>query len=98
MSPPILSVRGLEKRFGALRAVDGVNLDVARGQKLPAAVILGVVANGHFGRQVDVPLPTTSVANEMLTATRAMGLEQYDFAVLFHTLARMAGIDSRPTP
>jgi 3-hydroxyisobutyrate dehydrogenase-like beta-hydroxyacid dehydrogenase len=51
-----------------------------------------------LGRQVDVPLPTTSVANEMLTATRAMGLEQYDFAVLFHTLARMAGIDSRPSP
>jgi 3-hydroxyisobutyrate dehydrogenase-like beta-hydroxyacid dehydrogenase len=51
-----------------------------------------------LGRQVDVPLPTTSVANEMLTATRAMGLEQYDFAVLFHTLARMAGIDSRPGP
>jgi 3-hydroxyisobutyrate dehydrogenase-like beta-hydroxyacid dehydrogenase len=51
-----------------------------------------------LGRQVDVPLPTTSVANEMLTATRAMGLERYDFAVLFHTLARMAGIDSRPSP
>ena len=51
-----------------------------------------------LGRQVDVPLPTTSVANEMLTATRAMGMEQYDFAVLFHTLARMAGIDSRPGP
>jgi 3-hydroxyisobutyrate dehydrogenase-like beta-hydroxyacid dehydrogenase len=51
-----------------------------------------------LGRQVDVPLPTTSVANEMLTATRAMGMEQYDFAVLFHTLARMAGLDSRPGP
>jgi 3-hydroxyisobutyrate dehydrogenase-like beta-hydroxyacid dehydrogenase len=50
-----------------------------------------------LGQQVDVPLPTTSVANEMLTATRAMGMQEYDFAVLFHTLARMAGIDSRPT-
>jgi len=49
-----------------------------------------------LGQQVDVPLPTTSVANEMLTATRAMGMQEYDFAVLFHTLARLAGIDSRP--
>jgi 3-hydroxyisobutyrate dehydrogenase-like beta-hydroxyacid dehydrogenase len=50
-----------------------------------------------LGQQVDVPLPTTSVANEMLTATRALGLEDYDFAVLFFTLARLAGIDARPS-
>jgi len=45
-----------------------------------------------LGRQVDVPLPTTSVTNEMLTAARGMGFAQQDFAVLFHTLARMSGI------
>jgi len=49
-----------------------------------------------LGQEVEVPLPSTSVANEMLTATRAMGLGGYDFAVLFHTLARMAGVDSSP--
>ena len=51
----------------------------------------------HLGQQVDVPLPTTSVANELLTATRALGLEDYDFAVLFFTLARLAGLDARPS-
>jgi len=28
---PLLSIRGVEKRFGGLRALDGVSLDVARG-------------------------------------------------------------------
>ena len=34
MTEPILSVRDVWKRFGALVAVDGVDLDVARGEKL----------------------------------------------------------------
>jgi 3-hydroxyisobutyrate dehydrogenase len=46
----------------------------------------------ELGRQVDVPLPTTSVTNEMLTASRGMGFAEQDFAVLFHTLARMSGL------
>jgi 3-hydroxyisobutyrate dehydrogenase-like beta-hydroxyacid dehydrogenase len=50
----------------------------------------------RLGQEVGVPLPTTSVANEMLTASSAIGLQDFDFAVLFHTLARMAGIDSSP--
>jgi 3-hydroxyisobutyrate dehydrogenase-like beta-hydroxyacid dehydrogenase len=50
----------------------------------------------ELGRQVEVPLPTTAVANEMLTTARAMGFADYDFAVLFHTLARMAGLDEHP--
>ena len=37
----------------------------------------------ELGRQVDVPLPTTAVANEFLTAARAMGLAEQDFAVIF---------------
>jgi 3-hydroxyisobutyrate dehydrogenase len=48
------------------------------------------------GRQQDVPLPTTAVTNQMLTAARAMGLDRYDFAIIFEALARMAGVnDSR---
>ena len=43
------------------------------------------------GRQFDVPLPTTAATNELLTAARAMGLQEQDFAVLFHVLARMSG-------
>ncbi|MGH7775735.1 MAG: NAD-binding protein [Candidatus Dormibacterales bacterium] len=45
------------------------------------------------GRKFDVPMPTTAVTNEMLTATRAMGFEAQDFAVVFHALARMAGME-----
>jgi 3-hydroxyisobutyrate dehydrogenase-like beta-hydroxyacid dehydrogenase len=45
------------------------------------------------GRQLDVPLPTTAVANEYLTAARAMGLEKRDFAAVFEVLSRMAGLE-----
>ncbi|HEX7228907.1 MAG TPA: NAD(P)-dependent oxidoreductase [Candidatus Binatia bacterium] len=46
----------------------------------------------EMGRQLDVPLPTTAVTNEMLTTTRAMGLAEKDFAIIFEALARMAGM------
>ncbi len=45
----------------------------------------------EMSRQTNVPLPTTAVANEYLTAARGMGLEKQDFAVVFQVLARMAG-------
>jgi 3-hydroxyisobutyrate dehydrogenase-like beta-hydroxyacid dehydrogenase len=50
----------------------------------------------ELGRQLDVPLPTTAVANEFLTAARGMGMAKQDFAVVFEVLARMAGVASRP--
>ncbi|HEX5467638.1 MAG TPA: NAD(P)-dependent oxidoreductase [Gaiellaceae bacterium] len=43
------------------------------------------------GRQLDVPMPTTAVANELLTAARGMGLEHNDFAVTYEVLAALAG-------
>ena len=46
----------------------------------------------ELGRQLDVPLPTTAVTNEMLTAARGMGFAKEDFAVVFRALAQMAGI------
>ena len=46
----------------------------------------------EMGRALNVPLPTTSVSNEFLTATRAMGLENKDFAAMFEALARLAGL------
>ena len=45
----------------------------------------------ELGRQLDVPLPTTAVTNEFLTASRGMGLQEQDFAVMFKVLARMSG-------
>ena len=47
------------------------------------------------GRELDVPLPTTAVTNEYLTAARALGMEKQDFAALFDVLAQMAGIEKR---
>jgi 3-hydroxyisobutyrate dehydrogenase len=47
----------------------------------------------ELGRQVDVPLPTTSLANQYLTAARAMGLAKQDFAIVFEVLARMSGVN-----
>jgi 3-hydroxyisobutyrate dehydrogenase-like beta-hydroxyacid dehydrogenase len=46
----------------------------------------------ELGRQVDVPLPTTAATNELLTAARAMGLAEQDFAILFRVLATMSGV------
>jgi 3-hydroxyisobutyrate dehydrogenase-like beta-hydroxyacid dehydrogenase len=45
----------------------------------------------ELGREVDVPLPTTAVTNELLTAARGMGLAGQDFAVLFDVLACLSG-------
>jgi len=45
------------------------------------------------GRQLDVPLPTTAVANEFLTAARAMGLGKRDFAAVFEVLSRMSRVE-----
>ena len=46
----------------------------------------------ELGRQLDVPLPTTALTNELLTAARGMGLAEKDFAVVFEVLAALAGV------
>jgi len=46
----------------------------------------------ELGRQLEVPLPTTAISNEFLTAARGMGMEKLDFACMFDVLARMSGI------
>ena len=46
----------------------------------------------ELGRQVDVPLPMSAAANEMLTTARGMGFAEQDFAVVFQVLARMSGL------
>jgi 3-hydroxyisobutyrate dehydrogenase-like beta-hydroxyacid dehydrogenase len=45
-----------------------------------------------MGRALDVPLPTTAVCNEFLTAARGMGFAKQDFAVVFEVLAGMSGV------
>jgi 3-hydroxyisobutyrate dehydrogenase-like beta-hydroxyacid dehydrogenase len=48
----------------------------------------------ELGRELDVPLPTTAVTNELLTSARALGLEERDFAIVFDVLAGMAGVET----
>jgi len=47
----------------------------------------------ELGRELSVPLPTTAVTNEFLTAARGMGFEDQDFAVMFDALAKMSGVE-----
>lgn len=42
------------------------------------------------GRQLGVPLPTTAVTNEFLTAAKGMGLAGEDFAIIHQVLRRMS--------
>ena len=44
------------------------------------------------GRKVSMPLPTTSLCNDYLSAARGMGLEKQDFAIIFEVLAKMSGV------
>lgn len=46
----------------------------------------------ELGQELDVPLPTTAITNELLSAARGMGLAEKDFAIIFSVLARMAGL------
>ena len=44
------------------------------------------------GREYGVTMPTTAVSNELLTAARGLGIDHYDFAVVYDVLAAMAGV------
>jgi 3-hydroxyisobutyrate dehydrogenase-like beta-hydroxyacid dehydrogenase len=81
MASPMVKYRG---PF-VLKMPDEAWFDVNMAQK---DVLLAL----EMGLQLDVPLPTTAIANQMLTAARAMGLADKDFAILFEVLARMAGL------
>jgi 3-hydroxyisobutyrate dehydrogenase-like beta-hydroxyacid dehydrogenase len=48
----------------------------------------------ELGRQLEVPLPTTAVSNEFLTAARGMGWAKLDFACMFDVLAAMSGVST----
>jgi len=48
----------------------------------------------ELGRDLAIPLPTTTITNELLTAARGMGLEDYDFAIVFDVLARLSGVQT----
>jgi 3-hydroxyisobutyrate dehydrogenase-like beta-hydroxyacid dehydrogenase len=43
------------------------------------------------GRKLEVPLPSTAVANEVLTAARALGYGNRDIVAVFDVLAQLTG-------
>jgi 3-hydroxyisobutyrate dehydrogenase-like beta-hydroxyacid dehydrogenase len=45
----------------------------------------------EMGNELNVPLPTTTVTNEFLTAARAAGYGDEDFAAVYNLLAQMSG-------
>ena len=47
----------------------------------------------ELGRELNVALPSVAYANQLLTAARAMGLAERDFAIVYKVLARMSGVD-----
>jgi 3-hydroxyisobutyrate dehydrogenase-like beta-hydroxyacid dehydrogenase len=51
----------------------------------------------ELGQELGVPLPTTAVTNEFLTAANGMGIGDKDFAVIFDVLASMSGVQTEVT-
>ncbi len=49
----------------------------------------------ELGKQLSIPLPATALSDQMLTAARGLGFARQDFAVLFDTLAYLAGVNAR---
>jgi 3-hydroxyisobutyrate dehydrogenase-like beta-hydroxyacid dehydrogenase len=83
VSSPMLRYRGpfvLEGRMPA-EAWSNVNL-----QQKDMTLGLGT------GKRLATPLPTSTAANELLTAARGMGLEQYDFAVVYEVFRALNGL------
>jgi 3-hydroxyisobutyrate dehydrogenase-like beta-hydroxyacid dehydrogenase len=46
----------------------------------------------ELAKESGVPLPTTAITDELLTAAKGMGWANEDFAVLFNVLATMSGL------
>ena len=50
----------------------------------------------ELGREREVTLPSTALANQLMTAGRSMGVGAEDFSVVFHVLARLSGLRDGP--
>lgn len=83
IASPMLKYRG---PF-ALQMPDEAWFDVSMMQK---DLLLAL----ETGAQFNIPLMTVALTNEILTAARAMGLGEQDFAILYEVVARLAGLDT----
>jgi len=52
----------------------------------------------ELGRQYSVPLPTTAITDQMLTAARSLGHGNQDFAAVFEVLVALAGLTKTTVP
>ncbi len=52
----------------------------------------------ELGRQYSVPLPTTAITDQMLTAARSLGHGNKDFAAVFEVLVALAGLTKTTVP
>jgi 3-hydroxyisobutyrate dehydrogenase-like beta-hydroxyacid dehydrogenase len=52
----------------------------------------------ELGRKLGVPLPTTGVAQQMMTAARGLGVGHFDFAVVFDVLAALSDLPPTRKP
>src|SRR4051794_3460617 len=81
---PAISVRGLRKSFGDVRALDGVDFDVAPG------TVLGLLGPNGAGKTTAVRVLTTLLTPDAGTA-RVAGLDVVRDAALLRTRIGLAG-------
>ena len=87
VSSPMLRHRGPAVLAGALPDPAWFNCSMMQKDLLLAL---------KLGREVQVTMPTTAFANELMTAGRGMGVGGEDFSVVFHVLARLSGLQDGP--
>ena len=89
LSPPVLQVRQLGKRYGTLRALDGVSFEVAQGE------IFGLLGPNGAGKTTTINMilgvlePTTGsiqIDGVELTANRSLALAHTNFAAVYAPL------------
>jgi 3-hydroxyisobutyrate dehydrogenase-like beta-hydroxyacid dehydrogenase len=86
VSSPMLQYRGPFIVEGNMPAEAWSNVDLQQKD-----MTLGLAA----GKRLATPLPTSTAANELLTAARGMGLEQYDFSVVYEVFRALNGLGGR---
>jgi 3-hydroxyisobutyrate dehydrogenase-like beta-hydroxyacid dehydrogenase len=86
ISSPMLAYRGPFILEGNMPAEAWSNVNLQQKD-----MTLGLAT----GKRLATPLPTSTAANELLTAARGMGLEQYDFSVVYEVFRALNGLGGR---
>jgi 3-hydroxyisobutyrate dehydrogenase-like beta-hydroxyacid dehydrogenase len=89
ISSPMLAYRGPFILEGNMPAEAWSNVNLQQKD-----MTLGLAT----GKRLATPLPTSTAANELLTAARGMGLEQYDFSVVYEVFRALNGLGGQREP